>query len=332
MGFTHRPVESGPLMRVDFIATQSHFVDHLLPVWWALREEERGSWHVPNDLHPLLRVNGVKDPVRSGRGDVALSASWPDVRGARQYQQRVLMEHGSGQSYHDERSPHYAGGWGRDAVNLFLAPNDRVLRLNSDVNPKAEHALVGTPKLDVFFTHPLREPEFDVAVSFHWRCRVCPETTSGFDFFKPAVLELAKRFDVRGHAHPRLWGEASEWYRRSGITTLPHFGAVLSSCGVYVCDNSSTIYEFAAVGKPVVVLNPPTYRKWVEHGLRFWEYADVGLQCDDPDLLPSTVELAMQDPEHVRERRHEVTEALYPYRDGKCAERAVEAIRSLSVV
>ena len=55
------------------------------------------------------------------------------------------------------------------------------------------------------------------------------------------------------------------------------FDEVMERSTLYICDNSSTLYEFASTGRPVVVLNAPWFRRDIEHGLRFWEHADVGV-------------------------------------------------------
>ena len=54
--------------------------------------------------------------------------------------------------------------------------------------------------------------------------------------------------------------EAIRFYEAHGIEYVPDFDDVLRRADVYACDNSSTLYEFASTGRPVVVLNAPWYR------------------------------------------------------------------------
>jgi hypothetical protein len=74
-------------------------------------------------------------------------------------------------------------------------------------------------------------------------------------------------------------------YRNLGIRIVEKFYDVCDEADVYICDNSSTIFESAAIGKKVILLNSKKYRKDVEHGLRFWSKAGVGVQVDTADTL-----------------------------------------------
>jgi UDP-N-acetylglucosamine:LPS N-acetylglucosamine transferase len=153
---------------------------------------------------------------------------------------------------------------------------------------------------------------------------VTPETRPTLNHFTPAFVHLKERFRVLGHGHPRLYGIERD-YRRAGIEYVPEFADVCRRADVYVCDNSSTLYEFAATGRPVVVLNGPGYRRDVHHGLRFWEAADVGIQVDHPRDLPDAVAEALSDPPKRRRAREAALDLVYAHRSG-AAERAAEAI------
>lgn len=174
-----------------------------------------------------------------------------------------------------------------------------------------------------------------VAVSFHWDCRICPEASTAWPHYNAALPELvadlrAHGIRLLGHGHPRIYARLADRWRDLGVELAPEFDQVLAEADLYVCDNSSTLYEFAATGRPVLLLNAPWYRRDVEHGLRFWQHADVGLQVDEPGELAAMVRLALADPEPVRVMRAEHVAAVYPHADGRAAERAADAMRHLT--
>ena len=91
---------------------------------------------------------------------------------------------------------------------------------------------------------------------WHWDGYACPEWRSAFDWYKHELVKLAQSTDIKvlGHQHPNR-RDIGEWYRRHGIEFTADFDEVLRRADVYACDNSSTLYEFASTGRPVVVLN-----------------------------------------------------------------------------
>jgi UDP-N-acetylglucosamine:LPS N-acetylglucosamine transferase len=138
--------------------------------------------------------------------------------------------------------------------------------------------------------------------------------------------DLARTYRVIGHGHPKGdWpARLQRIYRRAGINEyVPDFDEVCRRADLYVCDNSSTLFEFAATGRPVLVLNHPDYRRHVEHGLRFWRAATVGIQVDQPHELLAAVARALEDPPEVRAAREAALDVVYAHRQGAAARAAV---------
>jgi hypothetical protein len=75
----------------------------------------------------------------------------------------------------------------------------------------------------------------------------------------------------------------------------------------------------------VVVLNRPDYRRHVNHGLRFWDAADVGVQVDRPADLSDAVADALRDDPSRQAAREAALGLVYAYRQG-AAKRAADAI------
>ncbi len=183
--------------------------------------------------------------------------------------------------------------------------------------------------MDTWFINPtLGSGLVDCTFSFHWDCDIWPETLSGFRHFRDFIPDLADSMRIGVTAHPRN-EQVRPWARRLGLPWAINADAVFSNSRCLAADNTSLLYEFAALDRPVVVLNPPWYRPDVEHGLRFWEYADVGWQVSHPATLRATIETALYDHDRQRDRRLEITAELFPVRDGTAAMRAAGALRNL---
>jgi hypothetical protein len=277
--------------------------------------------HYAAHLAPILERLPADIP-----DDVCLVASHRDLVTARRegFRHLILAQHGIGQSY-TKPLPSYPGGKDNHDVGLFLVPNKHAADRWREAYAGAAIEVVGSPILD---TLPRRVPDFTyrdvVAVSFHWNAAHTPEAGSAFRIFRDQVAQLAERFHVIGHGHPLRRGMPA-FYERNGIEYVPDFADVCRRADVYVCDNSSTLYEFAATGRPVVVLNSPQYRGRVNHGLRFWEAACVGLNAWHGDNLGDVIERALQDPLEARYHREQALDIVYAYRTGG-AQRAADAI------
>lgn len=312
-------------MPLDFMASQGHYVDHLAPIWGALGESLRGQFvGLGQDTQAALERHGI--PASTSFVDrtrpIVLAGFFDVGKAEKQGRQHIaLTEHGAGQSYGGDPDwrvathPCYAGGRRRESVSLFLHPGPHPAARERAAYPKARVEEIGSPFLD---TLPLRQGRGDltVCVSFRWDAQVCPETESGWETFRDAVIDMAQeqRWKIIGHGHPRAQGPLKSWFEGVGIEFVPDFMDVCRRADVYVCDNSSTIFEFASTGRPVVLLNPLAYRPDVEHGLRFWGASGIGpREWARHARLAYTVEEAM---DWSSESRESALSLVYSRRSG----------------
>lgn len=325
---------------IDLSAREAHFADHLAPVWHAIPADLRGTFYVGgDDVAEHARRLGLERvavgwPMRGNKLGPILTAAWSDLRVcSRTRRPVVLFEHGTGQSY-GIRHQSYAGGKGRDRVALFVVPNLQAANRNLRYYPHIANAVVGSPRVDQLAElEPPPEERRTAAVSFHWRCSVTPEAGTAFDDFA-GELARARRtladdgIELLGHAHPRLLAEAAPVFDAAGIEVVGSFSDVVRRAHVYAVDNSSTLFEFAALGRPVVVLNAQAYRRDVAHGLRFWSEATVGINASAGQLADA-ISRAFDDPADVARSRAEAVARAYPVRDGTSALRAASAVVAL---
>jgi len=325
----------------DFWATEPHFIDHLAPLWHALDPERRGTfWTTPALVGHAATLgveakaaDGIPRALRSGRWPI-VTAAWGQAGKALSTRRPVvLLNHGSGQTFTGVSHPSYSGGAPelRRRIALFLEPGPHAAEATLASIPEARVVQVGPAKLDTWHTSPPKPAgERPVAaISFHWRCKVVAEAGTAFDYYRSALADLAAGpWELLGHGHPTLWNEIRPIYEELGIEPVRRFDDVLARADLYIADGTSTLYEFASTGRPVLCLNTPAYRRDVHHGLRFWD-AVPGLECDHPADLRSKVVEALEDPVEARVRRAHGVARAYVACDGQAAVRAAEAISVL---
>ncbi len=314
-------------MILDAIATEQHYLDHILPIWEELPLPERGNLHVPDALAVGLRLRGhTPTPLTPlpWNGRPTLVSAWKDADRARRVGRPVvLMEHGAGQTYEGVENASYAGAPDRRGVTLYLAPSERVAALHTAAHPDIPVEVIGCPKLDALTVAP--SPQAGVCVAHHWNCNVAPETRSAWGDFHTAYRPIAATRTLYGHAHPRA-PRLSTMMKKHGITYIPTFRDVVETCRVLVVDNSSIGAEWIALDRPIVWLNAACYRRDVHHGGRFWEWAAAGTQVDHPaDLADAITEAETTDP-HAEARRA-IAPTIYA-NVGSAAAAAAAALRS----
>ena len=311
------------------------YLDHMLPiinrlpgcviVEPAVREYafEKGL-----EPEPAQTRQAIKEILKTFDGYVVVGCAMdlerlPDRKG-------ILVNHGVGQTF-GNRHRAFPGGEGRENAILFLEPNKRAADKSKEAYPDTRVEIVGCPKLDAWYNRVkiVSSPPV-VAISFHWDMVLTPENRSAWRYYKSILPELVnkKSYKLIGHGHPAIFAQLEREYGRLGIPAVKHFDEVLARADLYAVDHSSTLYEFAATDRPVLVLNAPWYRREIEWGLRFWEFADVGLQVDDPRDLHEAILRALKGPPEVKARRREIIKQLYPHL-GKATELATKAILKL---
>jgi len=312
-------------MQLDVYCSQAHYWRHCEPIVEVL--VERGvevrtfasRYHAP--WGELLRPrHGKRTTLVAGGIDGRALHGRPVI----------YVEHGAGQSYLDAANDGqgWSGGPGLDHCVLFVCPSVRVAERWRARYGDVRAVAVGCPALDAF--HVERPRGGPVVFTSHWNCAVTPETLPAHDHYAaalPSILSTLRASGVllAGHAHPRIARRMQPYWQQLGVEWLSDFDVVLSTARLVVADNTSALYEAAAVGIPVVALNAPWYRRDVEHGLRFWSHVP-GLQCDDPADLARVILEAVDDPPAAQALRAHAVEFAYAGLDGRASERAADAI------
>jgi hypothetical protein len=322
---------------VDGYAEQSNYIDHLASIWRALPDGVRGDFRTPDpDLVPYCKAKGI---------DAALSSRfapsddrWLMVASGRELmrhrgRRHILVEHGAGQTYVDAPAAvyGYAGGCDRGTVGLFVCPSQRVADANLAAYPLARAVVAGSPRLDQWHVpgwrrHP--SSPLRIVISTHWNGGPCQESLSAWPEYRRAYSDFARQHtQVYKHAHPK-WAD----HVRRDLPDIPFidtFDEVLDTADIYICDNSSTQYETAALGIPNVVINSAEYRRDVQHGLRFWSHIP-GPECNSPEQLARVVRSVESNYDGWRDYGRRVASDVYDgLLDGHATERAVGAILAL---
>lgn len=314
---------------IDFVASEPHFVDHVLPVYDALPQEMRGAIFSQTDRKVARKRSNF-----ASYGDMILVASYGDLRRVRSSRKPVIfMEHGVGHTPSgSEYLKSYAGSFDRPGVALFLNVNQIVQAANKRSFPYASHHIIGSPKMDKWHSMPLkpRGKKPTIGIAFHWDCLVANRTRSALDHYEAELKNLASYakasgWSLLGHGHPRIYQRLKVIYKELNIPHTESYEVVFKKADMLIADATSLAYEFASLDRPVVNLNAPWYYEESDtSSLRFWKFIP-GAQVDEPQDLIPTVELALTDPPKWAALRNEAINAVYPNR-GLAAQAASSAI------
>lgn len=333
--------------RIDFFTWARHHFDHLIPIWSEIPNSFKGNFYISTHIHskeefhiPIYsnpnkfifsdNISKLINRVKSSKALLVvadLNKSLNEIK-----RPTVLVSHGAGQTYISKEYEYQSIAL-RKHIVLDIVPNKYMKKVIINSLHGNEVRVVGCPKLDFWhknFKKPINHKPV-IAISFHFDRKLVSETRTAFPHFKSGLVKLAnysreKGWRILGHGHPLIIDELTPYYEELGFEIVRNFNDVMSMADVYICDNSSTLYEFASTDRSVVVLNAPWYRREVEHGLRFWEHADVGVNCDSPEDLIPAIEEALKDSEEQKKLRRKSVQAVYEVTDGTASKKAAKAI------
>lgn len=261
-------------MKIHAFARHRWFMDHIEPIWDRLPEGLRGWKHVDESRQPM--------PPKSDPDDIVMVAGSSDWFVNRRL---IYVEHGAGQKYNEYWNPKaaasYHGGPLPDNVIACISPRQDVAD-SWDVPAFAAGAPICDP-YELFC-----EAEGVIAITFHWNAvNVCPEATNALDHYYADLPRLIvgwrrQGLEVLGHMHPRFPRLRVRW--DAAHVPIVDAATVRRRASILIADNTSLAYEMAYLGRQVVSLNAPWFRRDVEHGLRFWSHVP-GIQVDDADEL-----------------------------------------------
>jgi len=282
-------------------AREPHHIAHLQSVISYLDPGLFDGWiNFPDEASPLTLVASSRD-AKLFRGRSV-----------------IYVEHGAGQTYNGDprgvRIGGYSGSPGLDNVVMFLAPNLTVAERWKATYPNTPVSIVGSPYVADLRDEVAGGPRDSVVLTHHWDCLVCQESMSAFPYFLPkyrGLIEYLHALDIEvlGHGHPRAIDALAPEWKKLGLEVVYDWPEVASRCRLLLCDNSSVMYEAAALDIPVLALNSPEYRHNTHHGLRFWDHVP-GFQCSPDDLI-TWVAGALEDPHHAKWLRARAASAAF---------------------
>lgn len=260
------------------LSSQPHYADHINAIFRNLPRQSQGRWE----------VGKAASDRRFPPDDIVLVAGYTDIERVQDHR-TVYIEHGAGQAYtgvKDNASPHYHGSTHPASVVGYLAPRKAVAESWGRPAFACGAPICDAFELVTFNMNPV------CTIVFHWDgCRVCPEAGTALEHYGDRLDDVVaalrhQGFVVNACVHPRDHFCETMW-NRLGVEIIEP-DVARRNTDVIVADNTSLMYELAYLGRGVVSLNAPWFRRDVEHGLRFWD-AVPGLAVDDPDELIDTI-------------------------------------------
>lgn len=235
--------------------------------------------HYHRHLDPIISLLGqLGHEIAEGDGPNMLVAGLPDAERTRNTRRLILVEHGAGQTYRYGSKTVDPSGNLRPVpdVTLYLAPNRRIADHMAVKLPNAERMVVGSPAVEKLYwrRYGYTGRKDRVVFAVHWPSPIpIPEAGSSWPWSMTILKGLVEEHGQRvlAHAHPRVAYRMKRDLVRYRVDV--EFEADWEVCAerarFLVADNSSIIWEAAAVGIPAVLIDPPNWNPDAQHGLRW---------------------------------------------------------------
>lgn len=162
---------------------------------------------------------------------------------------------------------------------------------------------------------------------------------SSIDFYKEKILALTDKYNlmVKVHTMTNLYEpERKKYFSQNNILLFDDSDdliTILKYSDVILSDNSGAIFDALLADKPIALLNIPpekistdrlTSQESLEQKIR-----PLFLQADPQDNLEEVIARSQNFYEPKRQELQKIKNEIFTYRDGKCGERAYEAIKNL---
>lgn len=272
---------------------------------------------------------------------------FPHLNSVHQYSKTAQLGHGVGPKpsyYHKSITP---------MTVRFIEGSLRLEKIKQ-YYPKGNFVAVGFSKLDPLFKHQdlglnLTQLGLDVskktilyAPTFNPSSLECfpdnwPEDFKEYNILiKPHSLTQVRPQYANQRAKLTKWSKFPNVYvaNENDISLLPF----IQNADILLSEASSTLFEFAAIGRPVIVCNFFKL-KWTYRGIfkyrfekRFGKdnvlYKDIGLHVDNYKSLIKAIPQQLADPQSYQANRHKYTQEHVGPTDGLASVRIVDYLES----
>lgn len=277
-------------MTTYFVASQDNYKDHLYPLF----ERMPGKRTIAKSIEGWSTTPGDTIVTAAQRDFIATK----DMDGT-----HVYMEHGVGLQTHKQSTILTLNKY----QPMVLVPNWYTVNDLRKNHFTGDIYVVGTPKMEKL--RKVQAGTDTLAFSFHW-------TGKGKNWtrFKEPIQQLADMYPVIGHGHPKDWDRLATYWESIGIEAVKDFEDVVDRAYLLVCDHSSIIYEWAALDRPVILLDNSRLAENKSRftSLRYTDYSEVGPEAT-PDSLVDEVRFTLNEPWIYRPERVSATENLFPH-------------------
>ncbi|MCP4606567.1 MAG: hypothetical protein GY847_39675 [Proteobacteria bacterium] len=222
-------------------------------------------------------------------------------------------------------------------------------RLVCNGYPDHRIAVVGMPKLDALFDGSLSTERIigklpiDPSKKTILYAPTCRDDFNSLPIFAEYFSKIDRKYNIIVKLHPGynpiLRNDGIRWIelfnKMDNVYLAPFEDPIefMYISDLLIADAGSMMFEFAAMNKPVLLLNRGNINRvdGFDQDAIEQKWRDIGLQIDSPEQLNESIEYCFQKPEDHEEKRLYYSKKLFYKFDGKSSLRAAREIRKYAM-